>query len=298
MTERCEIVVGSPGSAELRLVISERLEIGRDCSGLILNDNSVSRRHLSVEPGDGGLVVCDLGSSNGSTRNGTAITEPTTCHPGDVISFGSSQFRVDRPGSGPPAPPGELGQTSIARVADAARDEVPTLPPDWGTVTIAFSDIESSTDHCEALGDTRWHALLAEHDALVHRTVAGAGGRVVKSLGDGFLMVFPGARQAADTMAEIQRLVVGIGQPYGRDFRIRVGLHTGEVINGDDGDVFGHHVVMAARVSDKAAGGELLVSSLTRSIIESRGDLAFGPSREVDLKGLGGRHVVHPVVFE
>lgn len=298
MSEYPEIVVTSPGGAELRLVVTERLEIGRDCAGLILNDTSVSRRHLSIEPSDDALVVCDLESSNGSSRNGTPITEPTPCDVGDVVAFGGSQLRVVRIGPGRSGLPNEAPQTSIARVADAARDEVPVLPGDWGTVTIAFSDIESSTDHCVALGDARWYSLLAEHDRVAQQTVAGAGGRVVKSLGDGFLMVFPGARQAADTMADLQQRVASLGQPHGRDFRIRVGLHTGEVITGDDGDVFGHHVVMAARVSDKAVGGEILVSSLTRSIIESRGDLVFGASREVDLKGLGGRHVVHPVLIE
>jgi adenylate cyclase len=52
---------------------------------------------------------------------------------------------------------------------------------------------------------------------------------------------------------------------------------------------------MAARVSTQAQGGEVLVSSLVREIVEPRGDVQFGASRSVDLKGLGGSHLVHPV---
>ena len=69
-------------------------------------------------------------------------------------------------------------------------------------------------------------------------------------------------------------------------------MHTGEAIM-EDGDLFGHSVVLAARVAGQARGGEILVSSLVREIVESRGDLAFGETREVELKGLAGAHRLH-----
>jgi adenylate cyclase len=48
-------------------------------------------------------------------------------------------------------------------------------------------------------------------------------------------------------------------------------------------------------LSTQAAGGEVLVSSLVREIVEPRGDVQFGTSRTVELKGIGGSHLVHPV---
>ena len=45
----------------------------------------------------------------------------------------------------------------------------------------------------------------------------------------------------------------------------------------------------------QARGGEILVSSLVREIVESRGDLAFGETREAELKGLAGAHRLHPI---
>ena len=53
------------------------------------------------------------------------------------------------------------------------------------------------------------------------------------------------------------------------------GLHTGEVIQDDD-DLFGKHVVLAARIANEARCGEILVSSLVREIVDARGDLRFG----------------------
>ena len=68
-------------------------------------------------------------------------------------------------------------------------------------------------------------------------------------------------------------------------------------MQGDDGDLFGRHVVMASRVADQAGGGEILVSSLVREILEPRGDVAFGEPRSATLKGLGGGHRLHPIVW-
>jgi class 3 adenylate cyclase len=76
--------------------------------------------------------------------------------------------------------------------------------------------------------------------------------------------------------------------------RIRIGMHAGEAIV-EDGDLFGRPVVLAARIANQARGGEILVSSLVREIIESRGDLTFGETRHAELKGLSGTHGLHPI---
>ena len=65
----------------------------------------------------------------------------------------------------------------------------------------------------------------------------------------------------------------------------------------EDGDLFGQPVVLAARIASQARGGEILVSSLVREIVESRGDLVFGPTREVELKGMAGAHRLHPITW-
>ena len=79
--------------------------------------------------------------------------------------------------------------------------------------------------------------------------------------------------------------------------RIRVGVHTGEVISAGD-DIFGRHVMMAARVAGHASGREILVSSLVYEIASARGDLHFGSPRTVLLKGIEGKHVVYPLEWE
>jgi len=73
---------------------------------------------------------------------------------------------------------------------------------------------------------------------------------------------------------------------------MRLGLlHTGEAIKEAD-RFFVKTVILAARIAAQARGGEILVSSPLRELVASAGKFAFGDGREVELKGLSGRHRV------
>jgi len=209
-------------------------------------------------------------------------------------------------------------KTSIDAVASAVYIEKPDLPPKAvapdGTVTIMFSDIEGSTAMTERLGDKRWLELLREHNAIVRKQVKAHRGFEVKSEGDGFMIAFQSARRALQCAIEIQRAFAerdarvgaGLAPPQGAasgaptdgvdPIRVRIGLHTGEAIKQDE-DFFGKNVILAARVASQAKGGEILVSSLLKSLVESAGEIEFGKGREVELKGLAGRHWIHEVIW-
>ena len=77
--------------------------------------------------------------------------------------------------------------------------------------------------------------------------------------------------------------------------RIRIGMHTGEATV-ENGDLFRLPFVSAVRIANEARGGEILVSSVVREIVESAGDIRFGDSRAVELTGLSGRHRLHPIL--
>ncbi|MFQ6031007.1 MAG: adenylate/guanylate cyclase domain-containing protein, partial [Dehalococcoidia bacterium] len=81
----------------------------------------------------------------------------------------------------------------------------PDLNPD-ATVTILFSDIEGFTSMTEGLGDQRAQELLGVHNAIVRRQVQTYGGSEAKSMGDGFVVAFPTARDALQCAAGIQRV--------------------------------------------------------------------------------------------
>jgi class 3 adenylate cyclase len=264
---------------------------------VLLTDARLSRRHLRLSSVGGRVTVEDLGSTNGTLIDGVPVQRPTPLLPGQTATFGSCQLEVmsshDRR-----EPVDNLRRSSIDIVAEAAAaDPVPMVQTGSGTLTIVFSDIEGSTRRAAQLGDTAWVQLLAFHNRLVRRQVERAGGYEVKAHGDGFMLAFPSARAAIACSTEIMRALDVHGRSRPNDaLRVRIGMHTGELIE-EDGDLFGTPVVLAARIANQANGGEILVSSLVREIVESSGDVAFGPSREVALNGHVGEHLLHPLLW-
>jgi class 3 adenylate cyclase len=147
------------------------------------------------------------------------------------------------------------------------------------------------------MGDAAWMKLLNKHNAVIREHVRRSGGREVKNQGDGFMLTFPSARLALQCMIAVQRDLAAMEASGEESVRVRVGVHTGEVI-AEGGDIFGRHVNMAARVAGHAAGREILVSALVKEIASARGDLAFGEPRLVELKGIEGQHLVYPVEWD
>ena len=196
------------------------------------------------------------------------------------------------------APAGDALHTSVHEMASAVASERPSLRPAAapdGTVTILFTDIEGSTELNDRLGDLRWVELLRVHHAIVREQIAEHGGFEVKAQGDGFMIAFPSARRALECAVAIQKAVgERLGDHPDRPIRVRIGLHTGEAVR-DESDFYGKNVVVAARIADRARGGEILASLVVKQLTESAGDIRFEQEREVELEGLAGRQLVYRV---
>jgi adenylate cyclase len=303
------VTVRVPQRRPFTLVLDRRLEFGREGESIVIADSQVSRRHVALQPdADGRVLVSDLDSSNGTTVDGVRVGEPMLVTPGRIVRIGNTTLEIGQADVGsraasytqmhsqvPDRPP-----TSIDLVAESVSGSVSAhvlgVEHEAGTLTIVFSDIESSTKMAVALGDRAWFEVLRRHHALVSAHVEAHGGRIVKHQGDGYMMCFRSARAAIMASIGIQRdLERDAEADQENPIRVRMGLHTGEVLVDDDGDLFGKHVVVAARIAALAEGGEILVSSLVRRIAEARGDLPFVASRAVELKGIEGVEVVSSV---
>jgi class 3 adenylate cyclase len=188
--------------------------------------------------------------------------------------------------------------TSIDAVAGAVARERPQIsvhPAPDGTVTLMFSDIEDSTVITERLGDQAWHEVLRWHDALIREQIRAYGGFEVKTIGDAFMVAFQSAKKGLECAIAIQRAFGEHNGAEGERVKVRIGLHAGEAIKDGD-DFYGKNVILASRVAGQAKGGEILVSSLVRQLVESSVDPGtFGEPREVELKGLTGTHSVFAV---
>jgi NADPH-dependent 2,4-dienoyl-CoA reductase/sulfur reductase-like enzyme/ferredoxin len=86
------IEVREPGQPVRRVVVERAMEVGRDCDGVILSDEGVSRRHARLVPSPVALSVVDLGSRNGTLVNGMPVTGRVVLEPGAVVRLGATEI--------------------------------------------------------------------------------------------------------------------------------------------------------------------------------------------------------------
>jgi adenylate cyclase len=142
-------------------------------------------------------------------------------------------------------------------------------------VAVAFADLAGYTRLTEELGDELAVDAVERFVEAVENTLP-EDARIVKTIGDGVMIVDPDAAGLTDWAVGFQRLVAE-ERPLPR-----IGIHHGEVVY-RDGDYFGREVNLTARVVARAAGGEVLV---TRPVVEAAGShLGFDRIGEVRLKG-------------
>jgi class 3 adenylate cyclase len=221
------------------------------------------------------------------------------------------QRRAARRGGWPPGPPEVPAPPAMPEAPAPHRmiDEMATGQADageslWsnaapgGTVTIMFSDIEGFTSLIERLGDRAAMEVLHEHNDIVRGQVAVWGGYEVKAQGDGFMLAFSGVHKGLHCAVGIQRALAARNrQRPDIPVQVRLGLHTGEAIR-EGSDFVGGAVVLAARITQQAKGGQVLVSSVLKDLCDLSGEFQFGDGQDVFLKGLSESRRLYEVAWD
>jgi WD40 repeat protein/class 3 adenylate cyclase len=133
------------------------------------------------------------------------------------------------------------------------------------TVTFLFTDIESSTNLLDMLGN-QYAEVLETHHEIMRNAIRKWNGKEVDTQGDSFFVTFTRALDAVQCAAELQRALQFHPWPDNKAPRVRMGLHTGEPLVGSTGYV-GMDVHRAARIGDAAHGGQILLSQTTRELV-------------------------------
>lgn len=130
-----------------------------------------------------------------------------------------------------------------------------------------------------ALAEARESETIAAVRDLGSRIIAPAAqaheGRVVKTVGDGFLLEFPSSVPAVKAaMAISSKAAACRNGPRGLSLRLRMGIHAGTVFPAGD-DLLGNCVNIAARLQSLAAPGEICISGTVHEQVRGRVGAAF-----------------------
>ena len=143
-----------------------------------------------------------------------------------------------------------------------ARDRTRRLAAVWFADIVGYTAL-STRDEDVAL------AMVDEFQRLAHEAV-GDKGRIVKFLGDGAFAVFDSTNRALESAIALREAFDGLEIVRSHDCSLSVGVHVGEVVAAEDGDVYGDGVNVAARIEGVAAAGQIVVSEEVYRLIRNR----------------------------
>jgi class 3 adenylate cyclase len=124
-----------------------------------------------------------------------------------------------------------------------------------GDPAVVFVDLVGFTALADGAGDHHAAQIAAGFEDVVIDATRSRGGRIVKMLGDGALLLFTDGTAAVRCGLEVIQSIHRAGLP-----RARVGVHRGPVVV-HAGDVFGLTVNVAARINEYARPREVLISA-------------------------------------
>jgi class 3 adenylate cyclase len=229
-------------------------------------DLSVSLVHAEVvRLGSHWLISDDGVSRNGTFVNGERVSGRRRLRHGDIVRLGRTELTFQ----------------------DAARERRGTTTISDGireirTVSVLFTDLVRSTELFDRVGDEAGDRLLHDHFAILRDSAREHGGKEVKSLGDGLMLVFASVAAALGCAVTMQRRL--LGHDRAEVMGVRIGVNAGEAIE-VDGDYFGRSIVIAKRLCDHASATEILVSDAVRLLLGPTSDYRFCGLGPLRLKG-------------
>ena len=152
---------------------------------------------------------------------------------------------------------------------------------------VAFTDVVGFTEFTALQGDDQAVILLDRHERLL-RCALSTCGRVIKNLGDGFLIWFDSSLDAIRCLLDFQDLLADVDDEDESAWllAVRIGAHFGTPL-ARNGDLLGHDVNVAARILDIAGPDEVLVSdALLDQVVDDLGTVQVTELGPVSMKGI------------
>jgi len=161
---------------------------------------------------------------------------------------------------------------------------------------IVFTDICGSVAQTYELGDEGHMQVLRDHDTIVRSALEEHAGREVKHTGDGIMAAFTSAVAAVAFSIAVQRALDDRNRSTDRQLQVSIGVNAGEPVTGENDDLFGAAVQLAARLCAAAMPGEITTSVVVRELCAGKA-FQFEHRGEVPLKGLPEPTPTYAVVW-
>lgn len=152
---------------------------------------------------------------------------------------------------------------------------------------IAMADVAGYSRLMEADETGTLTILLERLRTIVEPVVGAHGGRIIKAMGDGWLIELASAVDAVTGMLELQRRMADANERGAASQRIdlRVGINLGDIIS-EGTDIYGDGVNIAARVEQLSEAGGICITGKVHDEVQGKVEVAFQDIGEHDLKNI------------
>jgi class 3 adenylate cyclase len=165
------------------------------------------------------------------------------------------------------------------------------------SLTFLFTDLRSSTELYERVGDLVAFDLVREHFRILLDIVASERGAVVKTIGDAVMATFPTPDRAVAAALRMREAMEGLNTEHqGENLALKIGIHEGPCLAvslNDRQDYFGQTVNIAARVQSRADSRAILA---TGSVVDN--ERTTGLLAGAGLRPLSRRYALRGIADE
>ena len=162
-------------------------------------------------------------------------------------------------------------------------------------MAVVFADVTDSTALYQKLGDAAARGIVSACLSLIVKLLERYEGRLVKSIGDEVMCVFPSADLAVLAASDMQAQVAA-NRPGNYPVAIHIGLHYGPVLV-EDGDVFGDTVNIAAYLAATATAEQILTTEAIEGCLSAALKSCVRPVFHTVLKGASQESTVFQVLW-
>ncbi len=154
-------------------------------------------------------------------------------------------------------------------------------------LTVMFTDIKGSTQFYEIHGDIDGRILLEKHNQILNPILTEYKGRIIKSTGDGMLIVFDKPYEGVKAAIAMQNKLweFNKGKKEQEQISVRIAINCGKVID-DEGDVYGLEVSIANRINSVTNSNQILISQSMYEEVRNIDDVTCRPLPPVNVKGI------------
>ncbi len=163
-------------------------------------------------------------------------------------------------------------------------------------LAVLFADITGSTALFDAVGDNVARQIEREWLAQVAGVLPSFEGRMIKTIGDEVMCVFPDADKAV-LAASAMQAAVSSAPPHGYDLKLHMGLHYGDVIE-EGNDVFGNTVNVAAYLTAVALPQQIAITDSTFVMLSDALKTIARPIFRTMLKGQAAEATIYQVLWK